>query len=198
MEHRVPPRVQPTIQPRSLKECSGRTARMATEDSGRPFGRRGAGKTALPRNACQRPRLRIGDAGARLPGGRMAGRSVICVTNVNSQAVYRHRPGPRAMLGLSLFGGGYGPVHQAEDHRCDGGGADGGGLGRPGSRVKENGATKDPNLTRAASKRPGQTGDGRASLQGLASGPRFRSREANARKLPLPRSRTCNRDAIPT
>ena len=73
------------------------------------------------------------------------------------------------MLGLSLFGGGYGPVHQAEDHRCDGGGADGGGLGRPGSRVKESGATKDPNLTRAASKRPGQTGDGRASLQGLAS-----------------------------
>jgi hypothetical protein len=45
------------------------------------------------------------------------------------------------MLGLSLFGGGYGPVHQAEDHRCDGCGADGGGLGRPGSRVKENGAT---------------------------------------------------------
>ena len=43
MDHRVPPRVQPIIQPRSLKECSGRTARMATEDSGRPFGRRGAG-----------------------------------------------------------------------------------------------------------------------------------------------------------
>jgi hypothetical protein len=33
MEHRVPPRVQPIIQPRSLKECSGRTARMATERS---------------------------------------------------------------------------------------------------------------------------------------------------------------------
>ena len=58
------------------------------------------------------------------------------------------------MLGVSLFGGGYGPVHQAEDHRCDGGGADGGGLGRPGSRVKENGATKDPNLTRQRAKGP--------------------------------------------
>ena len=32
MEHRVPPRVQPISQPRSL-ECSGRTARMVTEDS---------------------------------------------------------------------------------------------------------------------------------------------------------------------
>jgi hypothetical protein len=28
MEHRVPPRAQPIIQHRSLKECSGRTARM--------------------------------------------------------------------------------------------------------------------------------------------------------------------------
>jgi hypothetical protein len=27
----------PIIQPRSLKECSGRTARMATEGSGRPL-----------------------------------------------------------------------------------------------------------------------------------------------------------------
>ena len=69
------------------------------------------------------------------------------------------------MLGLSLFGGGYGPVHQAEDHRCDGGGAAGGGLGRPGPRVTENGATKDPNLTRQRAKRPGSTGAGRASLQ---------------------------------
>jgi hypothetical protein len=40
------------------------------------------------------------------------------------------------MLGLSLFGGGIEPVHQAEDHRCDGGGADGGGLGRAGPRLK--------------------------------------------------------------
>jgi len=68
------------------------------------------------------------------------------------------------MLGVSLFGGGYGPVHQAEDHRCDGGGADGGGLGRPGSRVKENGATKDPNLTRQRAKAR-RNGDGRASLR---------------------------------
>jgi hypothetical protein len=75
------------------------------------------------------------------------------------------------MLGVSLFGGGYGPVHQAEDHRCDGGGADGGDLGRPGSYMKENGATKDPNLARAGAKaRP----NGR--WPGLASGPRFRSR----------------------
>jgi hypothetical protein len=36
MEHRVPPRVQPIVQPRSLKECSGRTARMATEGSRTP------------------------------------------------------------------------------------------------------------------------------------------------------------------
>ena len=33
MEHRVPPRVQPHHSTRSLKECSGRTARMATEGS---------------------------------------------------------------------------------------------------------------------------------------------------------------------
>ena len=70
------------------------------------------------------------------------------------------------MLGLSLFGGGYGPVHQAEDHRCDGGGADGGGLGRPGSRVKENGATKDPNLTRQRAKGPAKR---------EMAGPRFRA-----------------------
>jgi hypothetical protein len=62
--------------------------------------------------------------------------------SVNSQAVCTGNwPRPCAMLGLSLFGGGYGSVHQAEDHRRDGGGADGGGLGRRGSRVKENGAT---------------------------------------------------------
>src|SRR3984957_2895318 len=70
MEHRVPPRVQPIVQPRSLKECSGRTARMATEDSGRRSVA-GAREADLPRDACQRPRLRAGDAGARLPGGRM-------------------------------------------------------------------------------------------------------------------------------
>src|ERR1700722_10514725 len=38
--------------------------------------------------------------------------------------------------------GRHGSVHQAEDHRCDGGGADGGGLGHPGPRVKENGGAK--------------------------------------------------------
>ena len=38
MEHRVPPRASPSFQHRSLKECSGRTARMPQKVKG--FGRR--------------------------------------------------------------------------------------------------------------------------------------------------------------
>jgi hypothetical protein len=35
-----------------------------------------------------------------------------------------------------VFGGSHGSVHQAEDHRCAGDDADGGGLGRAGPRLK--------------------------------------------------------------
>jgi hypothetical protein len=40
-----------------------------------------------------------------------------------------------AQVGIA-FGGRHGFVHQAEDHRCDGGGADGGDLGPAGPRLK--------------------------------------------------------------
>jgi hypothetical protein len=42
--------------------------------------------------------------------------------------------------------GRHGFVHQAEDHRCDGGGADGGDLGRAGPRLKAAGLWRPPTL----------------------------------------------------
>jgi hypothetical protein len=131
----------------SLDMFSARSARkpatasaklpLSTQISARCFAQVSCSSRLVMRSTVRRD-----GALARIPGAKDDKRGASVDTrDTRSERDHRHSVNIRgrvqsdAEIGIA-FGGRHGFIYQAEDHRCDGGAADGGSLGRAGPRLK--------------------------------------------------------------